>query len=360
MTTKKKKKELVTYQSAAKPQVQVPLYQASIRDICLDRELYIVDDPYQRHDVWELFRQQRLINCILQGLPIPPLEGYRRVNPVTQRIEWHFRDGHQRIVTVQKFHDGLFSTFSNKQKQHVEPMSEPPVEPCSTYQELSPSAQDFFVQYRFYVNEVDLSDNGNVNANAHRFNVLQSGVETKRSERLASYISEANTTALRLSSHRLYAEHYNGTERNKQTQQMSLYLIMIALCPGILVEIQNNASLFALAAGTRDKQITPEFITQMEENLDIMCHLLYGTVFNVQATVAAFYQAVLFIQKTYPTLDLLKKEYTGILTPWADRLIEQSSHFVGYRRPVQDMLRKAVQVRFWESELAGLLELFTK
>lgn len=64
----------------------------------------LVIPKYQRQFVWQLYQASRLIESFLMGLPVPGIFLYKE--PETQILS--IIDGHQRLVTVFGFIDGIF------------------------------------------------------------------------------------------------------------------------------------------------------------------------------------------------------------------------------------------------------------
>src|ERR1022692_2829357 len=121
--------------SPAIAQEQLAPTPISLKELCNERERYLVFPSFQRQQVWTVRQEQALIDTILLGDPIPPIEGYQYFTEKGEMV-YGIVDGHQRISTILDFKDGKFKTWTFGQKRAAEPNSDPPVQPGKRFEGL--------------------------------------------------------------------------------------------------------------------------------------------------------------------------------------------------------------------------------
>src|SRR5260221_7662156 len=119
----------------ATPQEQLPPAYVSLKELFNERHRYEVFPAFQRKQCWLTRHNQALIDTILLGDPIPPLEGYQEFNTQGETV-WGIVDGHQRISAILGFMDGKCRTLSLGHKKRSVPNSDSALEPGKLLAEL--------------------------------------------------------------------------------------------------------------------------------------------------------------------------------------------------------------------------------
>ena len=85
--------------------------QQTISHFKIHRDWYIVNDTYQREEVWSEKEKQYLIDSIVRKLPIPQI--FIRVK---SDVELEIVDGQQRLTSIWEFLDNKFPLSSSYYK----------------------------------------------------------------------------------------------------------------------------------------------------------------------------------------------------------------------------------------------------
>jgi len=339
----------------ASPQEQLPPYFVSMRELSNERERYLVMPSFQRSIVWYVRQCQALIDTILLGENVPPLEGYQYFTEDGQS-RWALIDGHQRTTAVLRFMDGEFRTWTAKQKQIAEPNSDAPVEPGEFFDQLSPVAKNYFLDYRFMIVQVR---NKSPQQLSTRFLRIQNHVPLSAAERLNAYISRAKDAAKQIEEHSFWQDFYDGRTNREQLFQSSLFLVGLeAALPKQTVDLMSGKYMHMLACGRRDDLVTDALVERIMDKLDKMSLLFYGSHFTQRTTTIAMYQAVGYIENTGYVITEANR---GDLTPWLMNVIAESkrgSSTPNYAKQIQQLLRESTQKAFWDRHLKHVLATF--
>lgn len=103
---------IVAHQGARASRPSFRVYQEQLDELLRRMnpdDLEIVIAQHQRGYCWTLIRQQQLVDTVLSGLPIPVIILFQRADRMLS-----LEDGQQRLKTLQRFKDGLFSTADGR------------------------------------------------------------------------------------------------------------------------------------------------------------------------------------------------------------------------------------------------------
>lgn len=343
-----------TEQTTSSPQEQLPPASTSLRMLFADRQRYETYPEFQRQQCWSLKHQQALIDTILLGDPIAPLEGYQEIDVLGQ-TSWGIVDGHQRISAILEFMDGKFKTWTPGQKRYAEPNSDPPVQPGKRFEELDVVSRNFFLDYTIQINKVRKKTDTRM---ATRFLRIQNHIPLSAAERLNVYGSKANIAARKIVEHQFWNDFYEGRNNREQVFQASLYLLALEIAPRGIADLQSWALIHGLAAGNRDNVITDETVQKVVTRLDVVSHVFAGLTFTARPVIVPMYQSVIFIEGTGYVVQPSDKKR---LTSWMKALIMESTRAVGvpnFQTQIQRLLREGVQNLFWERNLKTVFNLF--
>lgn len=340
----------------ALPQGQFPPYFLSLRELRDQRHRYLVVPSFQRGIVWTIRQCQGLIDTILRGEDIPPLEGYQTFSEAGESF-WSLIDGYQRITAILRFLDGEFRTWSATQKELAEPHSDPPVEPTKYFKDLSPIAKNYLLDYRLMIVQVR---NQSPQQLVTRFLRINQHVPLTVAERLRAQISRANTAAMHIETHPFWEDFYDGKRNREQLFQCSLNLIglEIALPEKTTVDLLSRHYYHKLASGRYDNRISDTLIARVWEKLDKMALLYHGAHFTRRSITVPMYQSVHHIESTGYAITQKDK---GVLATWIMNVIAESnrgSSIPNYAQQIQHLLRKQQQKIFWERHLRSVLATF--
>jgi hypothetical protein len=333
-------------QRFAVPQEQLPMHFISMRELRAEPHRFIMIPEFQRQEVWSRSQRQALIDTILAGESVPQLEGYQTYSETGEAF-WHLIDGFQRLTTVLRFMAGEFRTWTSKQKEQVEPNSEPPIEGGKYFDELSPQAKNFFLNFRFMIVQ---SRNQSLAALATRFRRIQNHEPLTAAERYHSHISKATSAAKEVAAHVFWEDFYDGLRHREQVFQSSLHLVGLeAAAPVIYVELLGSKYLHALACGRHDSLITPALITRILDRLDQICTLYYGAHFTQRSAIVPMYQSIGHLERAGYRPGERDK---GKLCTWLMTLIEEGKGSKpNYASRIQQLLRASYQEEFWRQHL---------
>lgn len=339
----------------AHPQEQAHIKPVTIKELVTDRDVYENYPPYQRRKVWPTKYDQWLINDILAGKSIPSLIAYKEMDENGKQTYW-VTDGHQRLSAIYDFTDNKFRTWTHAQKENAHPNSSPPIEPRKYFKDLSVQAKNIFLAYVVYI-AVESKDSDT--EQRERFRSSQVHVPLTAAEKIGTYVSKAKDAATVIEKHVFWDEFYLGKEQyRKKIFQSSLYLLAIEMSSDGLADVSATDFIHALASGKRDENISDEIVDAVIARLDVVCHVFRGTQFTVRSTAIVMYQAVMFLEKAGV---VVQAKDQGRLSNWIHTVITESKHtegVIGYQRPLNQVVRKAMQKAFWEKHLKTVLGLF--
>lgn len=338
----------------ASPQEQLPPSYVSLKELHNERHRYETFPSFQRKQCWPLKYEQSLIDTILLGDPVSPLEAFQEFNTQGQSI-WGVVDGQQRVTAILRFMDGKFKTWTPGQKRHAEPNADPPAEPGKFFEQLTEIAKNYFLDYRLQINKIR---NKSETQMGTRFLRIQNHMPLSAAEKLNIYASKANMAARRIEQHTFWDDFYEGISKREQTFQSSLHLLMLELSANGICDLQSWASIHRLAAGNRDRTITDTSVDAVIRRLDIVSHVFAGTSFTIRAAIVPMHQAVIFLENAGYVVQAKDK---GRLTKWLAGIIAESNRASGipnYGRPIQRLLRESSQKAFWEKHLKTVMALF--
>jgi hypothetical protein len=338
----------------ASPQEQLPPYYVSMRELQAEPHRYIVIPSFQRQEVWYRRQRQALIDTILLGESVPQLEGYQSFSETGESF-WYLIDGHQRMTSVLRFMAGEFKTWTAQQKAIAEPNSDPPVEPGRYFDQLSPIAKNYFLNYRLTIIQVR---NKSETQLATRFRRIQNHVPLTAAERYNSYISRAKDAAKQIEQHPFWEDFYDGDRKREQVFQSSLHLIGLeAAMPKLTVELNNGGYMYALACGRHDHLITETLVDTVLHKLDQMSSIYHGAHFTQRSAVIAMYQSIGYIEQVGYQIQTSDK---GKLATWLMNVLAEYKRggTPSYANQIQQLLHESSQIAFWERYLPSVLSLF--
>jgi Protein of unknown function DUF262 len=340
----------------ASPQYQMAPHFISIAELISQRNKYNVFPEMQRDKAWGIRQCQGLIDTILLGEPIFPLEGYKEQIKAGDQVGqtfWRLIDGQQRITAVLEFADDHFPTWTARQKEHAEPNSLGPVEPGKKFSQLSPYARNLFLEYRFTINEIH---NKSLKQLTTRFIRIQNHKPLSAAEKLNAYMSKAKDATKRIEQHPFWKDFYDGKTNRKQIFQSSLYLLALELvAPKVTVDLMGSKYVSSLIYGEYDKSINDELVTSVLTRLDEMSHVYLGANFTLRSVVVPMYQSIAYLKNAGYTIQSKDK---GKLTPWIMNILSESrsrTSTPNYRTPMQMILYESGQRAFWDKQLKTVM-----
>jgi hypothetical protein len=323
------------------PQRQMEFEKVSIEYLYFMRDrLYYPE--YQRGDVWELIKRQRLIQTILSGRSLGTLTAYKKISEENAQTQYGIIDGRQRTQSILLFKDGAFSTATQAQMKKVEPR-DMVIQPGRNWSELSDYARGIINQYNIILysaaSEDDLSGQG------QSYRDLNSGKRMNLSQILKSYPSKMNTAALSLSEHPFWVELYKGPKKGDERFRGALHTLVMQIAGDYIP--QSDAVLREYSSGLKDNLITDALIETCNINLNITAHLFSKTKIGYPYEAIPMYQAVLFLLKAGHNLDHLEQ---GVFTNWYSDLQSESfkMRYQGGRSLFYKMATLEEQRYFWE------------
>lgn len=340
-------------ESFPRPQYQSPSYTVSIREIVEHPTDFLQLPEFQREFVWARPRQKLLINSVLGGKNVHPLEGYQE-HDENLTLVWRMTDGQQRLHTVNEFFNDGFRTLTPDEKQRIQPNSHGPIEPGKFYSDLSLVAKQIFLAYRFmFVQTARGNDPRELTA---RFMEINEHTPLNAAEKLNMYMSTFTSAARDLANHPFWKSFYIGKTERFKVFQAALHLLILEVSPSGLADLQNNRLLHEYASGMYDHKLDDTTIALLHARLNIMMKVYQGTTFSVRASIVPMYQAVRFMQEAKVDLSTLRE---GVLSSWiydisAPRILTNMPRYV---TPLQQLLRKSEQQEFWRRNLDRMLSL---
>lgn len=342
--------------------VAIPIEQAypyflPMYELNEQRERFLDIPHFQREFVWTRWQCQSLIDSMLNGEPVPQLEGYETVDENGVK-HWRLLDGLQRLHAVLLFMSDEYKTCTVKQKENHLPGSPPPVEPGKRFSELSMRARNIFLDYKFTIARTrDTSPQG---LSSRFIAINQGNAPLTPAERYRAFPSRANEVAMDLAKHRFWEEfydHYSQANRGQVFQSSLFLLCMEMVYPKILFDVLGGGQAGIVASGKRDNLITDTLVKSIQDKLDKICLLYHGSHFSHRSAIIAMYQSVGYLEQAGYTIEPTDQ---GKLTPWMMGLLMemQRGSVVNYAKPLQQMLREKSQKAFWDRHLGSVLALF--
>jgi hypothetical protein len=336
-----------------RPEAQLPLHLVSMRELRAEPHRYLAIPEFQRGEVWTRRERWQLIESILEGESISQFLGYQTLdeNGVSY---WHLVDGVQRLVTILRFMSGGFKTWTAAQKARIEPGSPPPIEGGRFFEQMSPQALNYFLEYRIAIAPVrDTS----AMALATLFRRVQNQEKLTAAERYSSYISAAKDAARQIECHIFWEDFYDGHRGRGQCFQSSLHLVGLAAAhPHRYAELHGSRYLYDLVSGCYDERITDGLITGILASLDQMMLLYYGAHFTQRSWIVPMYQSVHYLDDYgYQP----GERDRGRLCDWLTHQTEEGRGTKpNYASRIQLLLRASYQEEFWAQQLPQVLALF--
>lgn len=301
----------------------------------------------QREFVWKLSMQQRLIDSILRGLPIPSLVAIEEQDVFGSIIK--IVDGQQRVETIRRFANNQFPTATRSDEPRL-----PLIEPGRYYRDLSSIARTAFdgYQLRFSImKNVSEYDIGLV------FRRLQNSEKLNFAEILFSYDSETGHVAKIVQEHPFFEDIWPGQINRKQLFMMGLLILLLESSDGPCN--LTTERMKTLASGTRAKDEgidTTDMSTSILRRLSGLSVVFQGITIHQTSEMIPIYEASMMLENA--GFDLLRSK-PGCLTAWYMNIKE--IFLENRRRSITDMnsfvklTNKYKQIEFWKDYLDTLM-----
>lgn len=308
-----------------------------------EREVYSSYPSCQRDYVWKKGMQQKLIDSILRGLPIPPIT----VVPVDHSLmgaRYWVVDGQQRLTTILKFRDGEFRTANSF---NLEPGIKP-LEPGKYFHELSPGAQQNFGFYPIqfcFVRGIDPAETGLI------YRRLNYQIKLKFSEVLYSYESKTKELAESLYDHSFWDTVYEGKKDRKQVFMMGVHLIFMEVMD--IFANMTSPRLAEIVYGRKDAELSPGLERKIRNTLSGLEQVFDGASLSAATEIIPLYQAgLLLAEDGYD----LQKSTRGCLAGWFMSMRQNAieSRRRGISDPISILTNVNRQRAFWQQHLPEL------
>lgn len=304
----------------------------------------------QRDFVWKPNMQQRLIDSILRGLPIPPLIVIERDQVLGSGTYFDVIDGQQRLETIKRFSDNKFTTMTWSDEPRM-----PLIEPGKKFDQLSSAMQAQFNQYplRMLVllnpTETDIG---------LMFRRLQYSEKLSSAEILFSYDTETRRVAEIVEKHPFFDLVWRGAKIDrKQRFHMGLYILFMEIEEGPCN--MTGPRVKTLASGTRDKDAklnTLELAKSISRRLDGLSVVYAGVTLHQVVEVIPVYQSAMMLENS--GFDL-QRSSSGCLAKWYMSIKET---FLEFRRngsadvnALVKLQQKYKQIEFWKNHFDTLM-----
>jgi hypothetical protein len=326
-----------------------PLYSYTgvpIHAVYAQKDAYDSYPSCQRDYVWSSQMQQKLIDSILRGLPIPPITVLPASEHDLMGTRFWIVDGQQRLKTVLRFLEGEFKTATTFT---LEPGIKP-LEAGRFFEQLTPAAQnDFnFYQLQFcHVRNVESQSTGLI---YRRFNYQ---MKLKFAEMLYSYESKAKQLVESLFDHSFWKVIYGGKTDRKQVFIMGMHLIYMEVMD--IFANMTSPQLAEMAQGKKDNLITSDLKGKIAATLKGLENVFYGATLNSYGEIIPIYQAGLLLEND--GYDLAKSK-RGCLATWYMKMKEHAltSRREGISSPITILANVNRQREFWIKNLSVLYE----
>jgi hypothetical protein len=313
----------------------------AIHALYAERKAYDTYPSCQRDYVWSRGMQQKLIDSVLRGLPVPPITILPALQHTIMGTRFWVVDGQQRLKTILRFRDNEFKTAKSFS---LEP-GQKPFEPDRYYDEMTPGAQDAFNFYSLqmcFIQNVDTKDTGLI---YRRFNYQ---VALKFAEVLYSYDSRAKQIVESLYGHSFWKTVYNGNRDRKQVFIMGIHIVYMEVMD--IFANMTSPQLVEMARGIKDNKLTPQLADKISTTLDGLQNLFYGATISSTGEIIPIYQAGMLLENDGYDLNRSKR---GCLAPWYMKFREQalSSRKKGTSNPIGVLTNVNRQREFWVNNL---------
>lgn len=315
-----------------------------IHAVAAQRYAYDSYPSCQRDYVWKKGMQQKLIDSILRGLPIPPIT----IMPVSENsilgTQYWVVDGQQRLKTILKYLNGEFKTAKGFS---LEPGIRP-IEGGRFYNELSPAAKNNFDYYLLQiclVSNIDSTQTGLV------YRRLNYQVKLKFAEVLYSYDSKTKDLADSLYNHSFWDVIYEGKKDRKQVFMMSVHIIFMEVMD--IYANMTSPRLAEIVFGKKDDLIEENLRKKITSRLLGLERVFLGATIRAYTEIIPIYQAGMLLEADGYNLSKSKE---GCLARW----------YMGVRQSAVELRRKGVsdplgilnnvnrQRSFWEEHLPNI------
>lgn len=306
-----------------------------------EKDVYNSYPSCQRDYVWKKGMQQKLIDSILRGLPIPPIT----VLPATEHdlmgTRYWVVDGQQRLKTILKFREGEFRTAKSFT---LEPGIKP-VEAGKYFNELSPASQkafDFYPLQFCFVRGIDPNETGLI------YRRLNYQVKLKFSEVLFSYESKTKDLADSLYDHSFWDTVYEGKKDRKQVFMMGVHIIFMEVMD--IFANMTSPRLAEIVFGRKDDELTPDLKDKIMKNLTRLERVFSGATIRAYTEIIPVYQAGLLLQADGYDLSRSKE---GCLAQWFMKVRQSAieSRRRGISDPISILTNVNRQRSFWQEHL---------
>jgi hypothetical protein len=318
-----------------------------IHAIYARKEAYNSYPTCQRDYVWSVPMQQKLIDSILRGLPIPPITILPATEHALMGTRFWIVDGQQRLKTILRFRDNEFKTAKNFS---LEP-GQRPMQPNCSYDQLSAEAQDGFDFYALQICQIRNVDSQDTGLIYRRFNYQMA---LKFAEQLYSYEGKAKPLAEKLFDHPFWRTIYAGNSDRKQIFAMAMHCIYMEIM-GILANM-TSPQLVDLARGSKDNKLTPQLYDKIFKSLTGVQNVFDGATFISMGEIIPIYQAGLLLERDGYDLH---KSTRGCLAFWymQFRELALSSRKEGASNPIGVLTNLNRQWDFWQKNLPKIFDI---
>lgn len=319
-----------------------------IHALFAEKNVYSDYPPCQRDYVWTPTMQQRFIDSILRGLPIPPITVLPASANELMGPRYWIVDGQQRMKTILKYRNNEFKTAKTfRQEPGIAP-----VEPGRCYSELTPAGKNQFDFYELQICKVivDVTVDSSFTGLAYRR--LNNQIKLSLAERLYSYESKAKEYSEEITKHRFWDIIYDGKKDRKQLFLMGLLVLrMEVMSPFVNL---TNPQLTDLVFGNKDNLLSKDVLSSIKSTLTGIEHVLYGASFISTREIIAIYQTGMLLQQD--RYDLMKSK-RGCLASWYMQVKEKNAVDVQTGMPdlYTRMQKVNQQVQFWQEQLPILI-----
>jgi hypothetical protein len=315
-----------------------------IHALYAERDVYSSYPSCQRDYVWKKGMQQKLIDSILRGLPIPPVTVLPASESEIMGTRYWVVDGQQRLRTILKFRDGEFRTATTFT---LEPGIKP-VDPGRYYHELSPSVQkafDFYPLQFCFVRGVSPNETGLI------YRRLNYQVKLKFSEVLYSYESKTKELSDDLYEHSFWDTIYEGKKDRKQVFMMGIHIIFMEVMD--IFANMTSPRLAEIVYGRKDDELSPDLRRKIMRMLTCLENIFDGASIRSSIEIIPLYQSGLLLSSDGYDLE---RSTRGCLSKWFMSVRQEAieSRRRGISDPISILTNVNRQRKFWQQHLPTL------
>ncbi len=313
------------------------------------REFYDSYPSCQRDYVWKITLQQRLIDSILRGLPVPPITVFETADDLMGIRTW-IVDGQQRLKTILRYVDGEFKTAKTF---HNEPELKP-MAASQSYSELSVADRNRIDHYPLQICKVQNVDVELIGTVYRRF---QYQTPLTFAERLYSYDGQTKDLAIRLRDHVFWKNIFSGDSSRKQIFQAGVHIVLMeALDTFCNMTTPRLIEMLQKVSTTGKWEFTNE---QISRRLSYANLLFDGADMASMTQIIPIYQSVMLLDEAgYEEAESQR----GSLALWFMKLREQAA--LNQRNGLADtfaLLTKVhVQREFWMNNFGIVCDMVGK